>query len=291
MREMTVGEDDYHEERTEDERPRRVLPDIPRGRREHVRVHEPPVLHMYDESSIIGAGYEPLGESEQKRSNTAELLTSTPAAPKPNQTTKTQESQPMSPNKSSVKLKPATYDGNVHWSDYKAHFDECAELNGWSEKEKGLYLAVSLRGQAQRVFGNLSTKTNNYTELSWALQERFAPPNQTELYRVQLRERRQKATETLSELGQDIRRLTNLAYPTAPADLRETLSKEQFIDALISSDMRIRIKQTRPVDLNDAIRHAVELEAYNRAERKHLEGTSEALPCFSCQIAGQESRL
>ena len=89
----------------------------------------------------------------------------------------------------------------------KAHFDACAEINGWSEKEKGLYLAVSLRGQAQGVFGNLSTKTNNYTELSRALQERFAPPNQTELYRVQLRERRQKATETLSELGKDIRRL------------------------------------------------------------------------------------
>ena len=134
-----------------------------------------------------------------------------------------------------------------------------------------MYLAVSLRGQAQGVFGNLSSRTHDYSELAKALQERFAPPNQTELYRVQLRERRQKATESLSELGQDIQRLTNLAYPTAPSDLRETLSKEQFIDALVSSDMRIRVKQAQPVDLNDAIRHAVELEAYNRAEKKHLE--------------------
>ncbi len=80
------------------------------------------------------------------------------------------------------------------------------------------------------------------------------------------------ATETLSELGQHIRRLTNLAYPTAPSDLRETLAKEQFIDALISSDMRLRIKQARPHDLNDAVRHAVELEAFNKAERKQMEG-------------------
>ena len=36
--------------------------------------------------------------------------------------------------------------------------------------------------------------------------------------------------------------------------------------------MRIRIKQARPENLNDAVRHAVELEAFNRAERKHLEG-------------------
>ena len=36
--------------------------------------------------------------------------------------------------------------------------------------------------------------------------------------------------------------------------------------------MRLRIKQARPANLNDAVRHAVELEAFNRAERQHLEG-------------------
>ena len=93
-----------------------------------------------------------------------------------------------------------------------------------------------------------------------ALEERFAPPNQTELYSVQLRE------------SQDIRRLTNLAYSIAPPELSETLAKEQFIDALVNFDMRLRIKQARPLNLNDAVRHAVELEAFDRAERKHLEG-------------------
>ena len=81
-----------------------------------------------------------------------------------------------------------------------------------------------------------------------------------------MKERRQRASESLTELGQDIWRLTNLAYPTAPSDVRETLAKEQFIDALISSDMRLRIKQARPTSLNMAVRHAVELEAFNKAE-------------------------
>ena len=171
----------------------------------------------------------------------------------------------------STKIKPATFDGSGNWLDYKAHFEVCTELNGWTQHEKGMYLAVSLRGQAQGVFGNIANKSHDYTELIKVLEERFAPPNQTELYRVQLRERKQKASETLSELGEDIRRLSNLAYPTAPSDVRETLVKEQFIDALVSSDMRLRIKQARPENLNDAVRHAVELEAFNRAERKHLE--------------------
>ena len=167
-------------------------------------------------------------------------------------------------------MRPATYDGSGSWSDYKAHFDACSELNRWTEKEKGLYLAVSLRGQAQGVFGNLSKHCNDYTELVIALQERFQPPNQTELYRVQLRERKQRASETLSELAQDIRRLTNLAYPTAPADVRETLAKEQFLDSLHSVELRIRTKQARPSSLNDAVRHAVEMEAYYKAEQKHF---------------------
>ena len=167
-------------------------------------------------------------------------------------------------------MKPATFDGTVAWTDYKAHFEACADLNGWSDEQKGLYLSVSLRGQAQGVFGNLGTGKPSYKKLVTALEERFAPPNQTELYRVQLRERRQKASETMAELGQDIRRLTNLAYPKAPSDVRETLAKEQFVDALVNSEMRLKIKQARPVDLNDAVRHAVELEAFYRAENKQL---------------------
>ena len=88
----------------------------------------------------------------------------------------------------SVVMKPATYDGTGEWLDYKAHFDACAELNGWTDELKGLYLSVSLRGQAQGVFGNLGPEKHDYHDLVIALEERFAPPNQTELYQVQLRE-------------------------------------------------------------------------------------------------------
>ncbi|CAC5413113.1 unnamed protein product [Mytilus coruscus] len=81
-----------------------------------------------------------------------------------------------------------------------------------------------------------------------------------------------KASESLPELGQSIRRLSNLACPTAPLDVREALGKEQFIDALVDSEMRLIIKQSRPKGLNDAVRLAVELEAYNNAENKIREG-------------------
>ncbi|XP_065921922.1 uncharacterized protein [Magallana gigas] len=89
-----------------------------------------------------------------------------------------------------------------------------------------------------------------------------------------MKERRQRAGESLPELAQAIRRLANLAYPTANLEIRETLSRDQFVDALIDSDMRIRIKQSRPTNLNEAVKLAVELEVFNRAEHKsHLRTT------------------
>jgi hypothetical protein len=69
------------------------------------------------------------------------------------------------------------------WIDYKSHFDACVQINEWSQKEKGLYLAVSLRGQAQGVLGNLPLElSQDYKELVKSLEERFSPSNQTELY-------------------------------------------------------------------------------------------------------------
>ena len=36
--------------------------------------------------------------------------------------------------------------------------------------------------------------------------------------------------------------------------------------------MRLRIEQARPTSLDMALQHAMELEAFNKAEKKHLEG-------------------
>ncbi|KAK3086715.1 hypothetical protein FSP39_022396 [Pinctada imbricata] len=169
-------------------------------------------------------------------------------------------------------VKPATYNGKSSWIDFKWHFDICAQLNEWSEDEKGLYLAVALREGAQAVLGNLPVQSRkNYNDLSKALEDRIVPSNQMDLYRAHLKDRKQKASESIPELGQDIRRLTNLAYAKAPNDVRETLATEYFIDSLHSSDMRLRVKQSRPKNLNEAICLAVELDAFNKEDKKRDE--------------------
>ena len=70
-----------------------------------------------------------------------------------------------------------------------------------------MYLVVSLRGQAQSVLGDLAGGVpKKYGELITALNKRFSPPNQMELHRAQSRERKQRAMDSLPELGQSIRR-------------------------------------------------------------------------------------
>lgn len=101
-------------------------------------------------------------------------------------------------------------------------------------------IAVLLRGQVQVVLGNLSNaQKHDCAILVSALEERCAPSNQNDIYRTQLRERRQRAAGSLPEVGQSIRMLTNLAYPTTPGDVRETLAK----DAQKDSELRLRVNK------------------------------------------------
>ena len=128
-----------------------------------------------------------------------------------------------------VVFKQLRYDGTTSWLDYESHFEMCAIVNEWESEQQGLYLAVYLSGLAQSVHSDVPLDMRkNYDVFVKALEDRVLPASQTELYRVQMKERRQKASESLPELGQSIRRLANLAYPSAPLDVKETLAKEQF---------------------------------------------------------------
>ena len=167
------------------------------------------------------------------------------------------------------RIRPATFDGSTSWTDYKVQFELLAELNCWDDTAKAVYLAASLRGSAQSVLGDLDgARRRNYTALTAALGQRFGPENQTELFRVQLKNRVRKREETLPELAQAIRRLTRQAYPSADYQLQEALAKENFVDSLQDSDMRWRVFQSRPGNLEDAVRVAVELEAFQVADRQ-----------------------
>lgn len=161
------------------------------------------------------------------------------------------------------KAKPDTYDGRSTWTDFITHFEIVCSLNKWPSEIKALQLAASLRGTARSVLTDLRPRQlENYHELKDALQTRFEPKNQTEMYRAQMNGRYRKRNESLSELAQDIKRLARLAYPTAPCEVRDTLAYKCFRDALCDQNMEWAICQGSSENIDEALNLALKFEAF-----------------------------
>ena len=168
-------------------------------------------------------------------------------------------------------IKVAIYDGKTSWKDYLVQFELAAQENGWDRHTRAIRLACSLRGSAQALLSDLTPDIRqNYSRLVTTLTERFEPQNQCEIYKAQLKQRIRRRDEALPELAQDIKRLTRMAYPSAFVDLRDTLSKDSFIEALNDADMELFICQKEPETIDDAVRLALKYEAFTQGRRKRL---------------------
>ena len=165
--------------------------------------------------------------------------------------------------------KPPPFDGRSPWDAYKLQFEMLAAVNGWSNAQKATYLAVSLRGPALTVLTNISADhRGDYDILIAALDKRFGSAHRAELNRVKLRGRVRKREETLPELAEEVEHLARLAYPDATAEMVEVLAKDQFIDALPDEEFRLRLRQSKPETLQQALEQALELESIYQANKQ-----------------------
>ena len=188
------------------------------------------------------------------------------------------EQQSRVPSSLTAVQKPIPFDGKVSWESYKTQFEMLSSMNHWGDAEKATYLAISLRGAAMGVLDNLPPDQRlDYNALSAALEIRFGTAHQVELSRMRLKSRSQRRDESLPELAEDIERLTRSAYPDAAANMIEVLAKDQFIDALQSEDMRLRVRQSRPSTLRQALEASLELESFELASRHRPRVVREAV--------------
>ena len=77
----------------------------------------------------------------------------------------------------------------------------------------------------------------SYSELTDRLERRYGPGEQAETFLAELRSRTRKTGEGLQELGQGIRRLTELAYPELPRDSRECLARGHLVYAISDAEI------------------------------------------------------
>ena len=88
--------------------------------------------------------------------------------------------------------------------------------------------------------------------------------HQAEVHRMKLKNRVRRREESLTELAEDVERLIRLAYPGADAPM---MGVDHFIDALQEEDMRLKVRQSQPKTLREAVKSALELESFQLASR------------------------
>ena len=160
---------------------------------------------------------------------------------------------------------PDKFDGErTEWSDYIQHFETVAEWNGWSYEEKGMQLAMSLQGQAQRVLGDVAHYggTEDYECLLHELSRRFNPVERETTYRIEFRNRVRKANESVMEFGYTLRRLAVRAFPNIPHDCQEQWVLDQFVLGLDRPELKKHVQFGHPRTLNEAISLAMKYESF-----------------------------
>ena len=166
----------------------------------------------------------------------------------------------------SVKRKekePDKFDGrNVEWRDYIVHFEQVSAWNTWSDIEKAQQLAMSLRGQAQKLLGELKQgEIHKYEDLKKILSQRYDPQERSVAYRCEFRTRKRKKNESPADFAFALRRLAALAYPDMPYDYREINVLEQYLTSVGSTELKNHVIFQHPKSLDEAISHTVEYEA------------------------------
>ena len=169
---------------------------------------------------------------------------------------------------SNYKIKVPLYDGKGSLTDYLVQFDRVSRMNGWNDWQKADQLAIHLRDPAREVLSDITDEVSeSYVLLVQALKQRFEPENQTEMYKSHFRSRKRKTNESIPELVQALKRLVRQAYPYTDKTTQGSLAMDAFIDSLVDSEIRWKVRQSRPRDLDEAAQITIELEAFMAAEK------------------------
>jgi len=157
-------------------------------------------------------------------------------------------------------VRPDKYDGTSSFETFIVKFENCADFNEWSTKEKLAHLWSSLQKEAAQLLWGAHGLT--YEELVNRLRQRFGSKDMEERFQTELRCRRRKRGESVRELAQDIRRLLTLAYPGEQSRLVEHLGRDAFLAALDYPDLELRIRECEPQSLDAAVHLAQRFEIY-----------------------------
>ena len=103
-----------------------------------------------------------------------------------------------------------TFDGTGNLEQFKQLFSECCSINGWAEDTvKALWLKQCMRGRARDIVYDECSSLETLWE---RLRNRFGEHLLKQQYRRLLPNRKRQNGETLTQLVDDIRKMSDVVY-------------------------------------------------------------------------------
>ena len=159
---------------------------------------------------------------------------------------------PMTKSKP-LTIKPEVYNGADDWYEYISHFEVCAELGRWSDEDKVLALAASLRGPARTYYISLPIQSRQpYTTLVGKLEQRFGSSRQQNRWLSKFEARRRQTDESIAVLADDLRQMSQKAYSNLAPRAQEALALNQLYKS-ISLEMKCRCIDENCKTVADAV--------------------------------------
>ena len=159
------------------------------------------------------------------------------------------------------------------WRSWLLQFETVARVNGWTPVDQAAYLSLYLSDNALSYFHSLplAVRQGPLPALLQALGQRFDAPHQVEVFRAELKSRRQKSGESLSDYAEVLHKLARQAYPTLQPDVQDMLAKDQFVAGLDSREVRFEVRKSDPDTLDAALQQAFHVQAIQLTEQSPAE--------------------
>ena len=111
-------------------------------------------------------------------------------------------------------------------------------------------------------------------DIERGIAQKILQKERVKLHKAEFRARRRERDKKLPDLSSSLRRLASQAYPEAVPHLQDSLAKDQFIDALEDREIRIKLRESGPKTLDEAVHRALQIEAMYEAESRRSKGRS-----------------
>lgn len=184
------------------------------------------------------------------------------------------------------KHKTPTFNGDTDVELFITQFRNIADTSAWNEQDTLLQLRSSLEGKAVE-----SGRCETTNEVFQSLRQRFGMT--VRQARDKLDSLRKTSKQDLFDFGDDIKKLTEIAYPDQDRTFLTQTALEKFIKGLSNSRLQQHMLLVRPANIPDAIRAAEEFLQYENkpsVQQVHMEEATPPATICSNSVTASENK-